>query len=106
MAKDRFNNMPGTANAQGWQFPRLHHSLVKAAQALPTKTKPEKQQTRPIKIPDETVLAIRRLHRDGKSPREIERMYPDLRPETIRQFITYQTRSNLLLPEDKVKKRI
>lgn len=104
MAKDRFNKT-GTAMPYTHRLPRLDKSLVTAVMALPVKPKPEKAVTRPIKIPDETVLAIRRLHRDGKSQREIEKLYPELNPRTIYQFIVYLTRTNLLLPEDKVSKR-
>lgn len=96
--------MRGRTGAQSsyvYGMPRLAAPLFKAVLSQPVEraTIKEKGKGRPIKIADEIVLAMRRLHeRDGWTHRQIEAAYPDIRPDTIRQFLSYQTRGNLLLP--------
>lgn len=88
----------------GYLLPIFSATLRKAADKVPSEKAPvkEKKRGRPIKIADEVVLEIRRLHElEGWTKSQIESKFPSIRPKTISQFLSYQTRGNLLLPRRK-----
>lgn len=62
----------------------------------------EKGVGRPIKIPDETVLALRRRSEIDRVPLQgIVKEYPELDPTYIRRILEYAVRTNLRLPTKK-----